>query len=328
MENKSSSVNDDIIDLTIIFKKIWEGKVKIFFITLISVLLGFGYYSQIPDSFQNSLIIKQSNKFELTKLTNLLEFIYDGKNDSIISELPQKFVDKLQNINELILKDKKSTNEEVMKLSDKEREYDYSNLLNFKKINDNEFIISLKWHDSKEGSKILEKIIIIILNNIQNSFYDHLYTLLDNKKKNLIRDDNRSIKFLLEQRSIAKDLNIIEHEIDHIISLSDLFIRYDRDTNLSTIYLRGVNYLDNQIEIIKKRKYTEITDIREEINSFRKAEIDLIDYKNEKIKVESLKKKPKSILFQSFLLGLIFGIFYVLILSVYQSQTASRKITN
>ena len=68
MKKKSSSIDDDIIDLTIIFKYIWDGKIKIFIITLISIFLGYGYYNQIPDSFKSSLVIKQNFKSEFFKI--------------------------------------------------------------------------------------------------------------------------------------------------------------------------------------------------------------------------------------------------------------------
>ena len=329
MKKKLNIVNNDIIDLTIIFKQIWESKIKIFIITLISIFLGYGYYSQIPDSFKNSLIVKQIDKSEFLKLIYVLEFIYEDKNilDSLNSDLSQRFVNKLKNSKELILKDKKSINKkEVIKLSDKKREYDYSNLLDFKKKDNNEFIISFKWHDSNEGSEILKKLIVLTVNNLQSSFYNELYFLLDKKKKKQKVRDKKIVSFLLEQRSIAKNLNIIDHEIDHIVSLSDLYSSYDPDKYLSSYYLRGVNFLDQQIEIINNRSYAEFADIREEINLL-KTEIDLFDFNIETISVES-QNNPNRILFQSFLLGLIVGTFYVIVFSPSQFQTASRKRTN
>ena len=49
--NKISPINNDEIDLIALFKIIWDGKIKILFVTLISFLVGFGYNSQIPKNY-------------------------------------------------------------------------------------------------------------------------------------------------------------------------------------------------------------------------------------------------------------------------------------
>ena len=65
--NKNSPLYDDEIDLVALFKIVWEGKIKILFITIISFLVGFGYNSQIPINYLNSLTINPSNDVELIK---------------------------------------------------------------------------------------------------------------------------------------------------------------------------------------------------------------------------------------------------------------------
>ena len=48
LNEKKFPLYDDEIDLIALFKIIWEGKIKILLITIISFLVGFGYNSQIP----------------------------------------------------------------------------------------------------------------------------------------------------------------------------------------------------------------------------------------------------------------------------------------
>ncbi len=57
---KNTPLYDDEIDLIALFKIIWDGKIKILLITIISFLIGFGYSYQIPNNYLNSLTISKS----------------------------------------------------------------------------------------------------------------------------------------------------------------------------------------------------------------------------------------------------------------------------
>ena len=48
---KNSPLYDDEIDLVDLFKIVWDGKIRILLITIISFLLGFVYNSQIPINY-------------------------------------------------------------------------------------------------------------------------------------------------------------------------------------------------------------------------------------------------------------------------------------
>ena len=78
--NKNSPLYDDEIDLIALFKIIWDGKIKILFITLISFFVGLGYNSQIPINYLNSLTINPSNDIELIKLANIQKLIKSNNN--------------------------------------------------------------------------------------------------------------------------------------------------------------------------------------------------------------------------------------------------------
>ena len=64
---KNSLLYDDEIDLIALFKIIWNGKIKILLITIISFLVGLGYNSQIPRNYLNSLTINPSENTEFIK---------------------------------------------------------------------------------------------------------------------------------------------------------------------------------------------------------------------------------------------------------------------
>ena len=58
--NKNSPLYNDEIDLIAFIEIIWDGKIKILLIILISFFIGFVYNSQIPINYLNSLTIKHS----------------------------------------------------------------------------------------------------------------------------------------------------------------------------------------------------------------------------------------------------------------------------
>ena len=58
MKKKFISHDDDVIDLSKLFKIIWDGKTIIILAIVISFLLGNLYQSRIPDSFVASIALK------------------------------------------------------------------------------------------------------------------------------------------------------------------------------------------------------------------------------------------------------------------------------
>ena len=68
---KNSPLYEDEIDLIALFKIIWDGKIKILLITIISFLVGIAYNSQIPRNYLNSLTIYPSKVVEFDNIQNL-----------------------------------------------------------------------------------------------------------------------------------------------------------------------------------------------------------------------------------------------------------------
>jgi LPS O-antigen subunit length determinant protein (WzzB/FepE family) len=92
-------------------------------------------------------------------------------------------------------------------------------------------------------------------------------------------------------------------------------------------YLLGYKAINKEIEIIQKRDRKKFTLIEKEINSLKKEAVEWINYDINLIKVKSLKE-TKLILILSTLLGLIVGIFYVLIINALQHKSVSKKRIN
>jgi cell division septal protein FtsQ len=86
----------------------------------------------------------------------------------------------------------------------------------------------------------------------------------------------------------------------------------------------GYKAIDKEIELIQNREYKNFKSIKQELNFLKNEKINFIDYDINLIKVKRLKN-IQSILVISILLGLILGIFYVLITNKFQSKISDKK---
>ena len=148
--NKNSPLYDDEIDLIALFKIIWDGKIKILFIIIISFFVGFGYNSQIPINYLNSLTINPSNDIELIKLANIQKLIKSNQSNQSnqlnkldkSKQLDQlnldRFINELADYEEFLatIKNTKKVQEDFSKLNeDQEKElFKYAKLLSQKKM--------------------------------------------------------------------------------------------------------------------------------------------------------------------------------------------------
>ena len=119
----------------------------------------------------------------------------------------------------------------------------------------------------------------------------------------------KQLDYLKQQRQIAKELNI-----------SDIPYGYTGQP----FYLRGYVAIDKEIEIFQKNIDKKYKILKTKINSLKKANINWIMYDISLIEEKSLKN-TKLILMISILLGLIVGVFFVIISNIFQSHTASKK---
>jgi len=341
---KNSPLYDDEIDLIALFKIIWDGKIKILLITIISFFVGFVYNSQIPVNYLNSLTIKPSRSTEFLKLENINELLKSNQsnqsnrsnrsnqsNQSNQSNLLylDRYINEIEDYKEFLLsiQNIKKIQEHFSKINieDQEKElFKYAKSLEIKKNNEN-YIINLKWNNSKEAQKILQDTLNLALKNLKKRIDLELQQLLEFEKKIILNKDRIRLDYLREQSEIAKELNIIDNQIDNI-NLTQSSVSLNINTADIAYYLRGYKAIDKEIELIETRDYQNLKLIEKEINLLKTQNINLVDYNIYLMDVKLLKD-TKLILVISILLGLIVGIFYVLISNAFQPKKRSR-ITN
>jgi len=332
---KNSPLYDDEIDLIALFKIIWDGKIKILFITIISFFLGFVYNSQIPVNYTNSLTIKPSKPTEFLKLENINELLkLNQSNQSNQSNqlYLDRFINELDDYEEFLLniQNTKKIQEHFSKISieDQEKElFKYAKLLEIvmpEKIEQN-YIINFNWYNPEDAQKILQDTLNLTSKNLKERIDLELEQNIELQKKLLLNVDRIRLDYLKEQSAIALELNIVDNQIDNV-NLSQSSVSFNINTADIAYYLRGYKAIDKEIELIENRDYQNLKFIEEELNSFKAQNIKFVDYNIYLMDVKLLKDS-KLILQISILLGLIVGIFYVFISNVFQPKKRSR-ITN
>ena len=181
---RNNLIYHDEVDLIVLFKIIWKGKIKIIIITIISFLLGFGYSNQIPDNYSNSLTISLNDNYELKQLDDIRKLIKSNRQNGLnqpnqqnqINQLNKinyiildKYIDELKDYEEftLSLKNTKKFKEDISKFKSEDPEielFKYAKLLNVyapKKnietgILEESFIVNFIWNDLDEAKKILK----------------------------------------------------------------------------------------------------------------------------------------------------------------------------
>ena len=332
---KNSPLYDDEIDLIALFKIIWDGKIWILLITLISFFVGFAYNSQIPTNYINSLTIKPSKNIEFMKLYNIQNLLKLNQSNQSNQSIQKQFINELEDYEEFItsIKNTKKVQERFLKINIEDQEkklFRYAKLLEIVKPKKDgpkkdvkNYIINFKWHDPNEAKKILKDTLNLVLKNLKESIVLELDQTLEFEKKLLLNSDRIRLDYLKEQSAIAKELNITDNQIDNV-NLNQSGVSLSINTADIAYYLRGYKAIDKEIELIQSRDYQNLKFIEQEINEFKDTGIKLIEYNFYLIETKPLKN-TKLILMTSIILGLIIGLFYVLISNVFKSQTASNK---
>ena len=327
---KNSPLYNDEIDLIALFKIIWDGKIKILFVTLISFLVGFGYNSQIPENYLNSLAIKTYKNTEFLKLDNIDKLLKSNQSNQSNQLYIDKFINELADYEEFlaIIQNTKKIQENISKLKIEDQEielFKYAKLLEIEVTNKNEnnYNLNFKWHDPEEAMKILKDTLNLTSNNLKIEINNELKEILEFEKQLILNSDQIRLDYLKEQSAIAKELNILDNQIDNV-NLSQSSVSLSINTAGIAYYLRGYKAIDKEIELIETRTYTNLKFIEQEINNIKNMEFNYVDYNIYLMETKSLKD-TKLTLMISILLGLIIGVFFVLISNVFQSQTASKK---
>ena len=322
--------NENEIDLIALFKIFWNGKIKILLITIISFLVGSVYSSQIPINYLNSLTINPNKNSEFIKYDYMQKLLKINKSNqsnqlnqlnqlNLSSQSDQSDQSNQLNLFRFINELKFNTEDQEMEL------FKNAKLLEIVKLNENEesYIINFKWHDPDEAKKVLQDILNLTSKNLKRSIDLELLQLLEFEKRLLLSKNLNRLDYLKEQSAIARELNIIDNQIESV-NLSQAAVSLNISTADIAYYLRGYKAIDKEIELIQNRESQNLKFIEQEINDFKDTEIEFVKYNIYSMKSNSLKN-TKPILATSILLGLIVGIFYVLISDALQSQTLSKK---
>ena len=324
---KKNGYKTEDLDLFDYLFTLWNKKIKITVITIISILIGVGYDSTKPNLFENSLVIKQINSSKIQKLAEVHNFIGHEFNSQIFLD---GFVINLMDYQELIsvLKDNKNVKEKISDLveSDQQQElYNYAKLLTTDKNGDSHsYNLNFTWHNSEEAKDIIDQTLKLALINYEKLIFDDLQNRLDLK---LIEEETRNINriyFLTDQSVIAKALNMKESQVD-------LFILYQTSLVTGSVsnaayYLRGYKAIDKEISIIKKeKKYKkEFVRIARAMNLLKEIDHEWINYNILSTETKSLKNYKKTLKI-SILLGLFFAIFEITISYIFQSHRLAIK---
>ena len=202
--------------------------------------------------------------------------------------------------------------------------FKFARLLEIKKEINGNYVLNFIWHDPNEAKSILQNTLNLVSNNLQKKIIDDLDHSLKFEKKIKLNSMNTRLDFLKEQSSIAKELNIENSQID-IFGASNSDVLININSSDTEYYLRGYKVIEKKIKIIQNRKRDNDLDFKEkELADFKSKKIDFAGYNVYLMKTKSLKN-DKLIQIISVLLGLIIGVFYVLLSNIRQFQTASKK---
>ena len=272
---------DNEINLFEFFKTLWDGKWKIILTTFLAAIIGVGFSTLKPNSFEFSTPIYAGKQAIFIKYTSLNDLLESNQFSLSIDEnsIFKMFIEEFNDYEEMV--DAVATSEFVQKSikdldDDKQRA-----LIGFAKAfelkaplkNEDNWTLSFKWHDALEGEKLFDDAIRQTLSNTKNISVSNINELaeaidtrnmlnlekLRNKlsiiKKNQIVINKKRIQYLLEQSAIAKELGIETNRLDaNVLSQSSQNpISLSVSSNDIPFYLRGYKAIDKEIALIESR---------------------------------------------------------------------------
>lgn len=352
MKKKTTLYYSDEIDLFNIIKIIWFDRIKIFIITIISLLMGLGYFYQMPKSYLNSLTISPSDNSEFVIINSINELIQSNKFNQITyykqfdkkdkiqnfqkpynlnEEILARFINELEDYEEflVVLKNLKNIEENLRNLSaidQKKKLFEYVKQLEIvePKKKKRDYILNFKWNDIDEAKNILQDTFNRTINNLKLSVYEELILSLETQKKIILNQDRNRLNYLIEQSSIAKELNIVYNQTENSNSSQSSSVSLNVNTADVAYYLRGFKAIDKEIELIQNRNYQSLKLIEKEISLLKEKKIRWINYNIYLIEIKPVKNFKLMFLI-SILLGLIVGVFYVLVSYVFRSKTVLKQ---
>tara|TARA_Y100000768_G_scaffold36228_1_gene23706 strand:+ start:4389 stop:5483 length:1095 start_codon:yes stop_codon:yes gene_type:complete len=363
--NKKFLADESDVNLFELLKIIWDDKIKIIVITIISILIGVGYNYILPkevNTYKYSLKIKSSDSSEFIKFVPMYNFLKihetnlsgislsglklqnetsspDVKEPKTIGdEILQKFIQELTDYEELIftLQNNEKFNKKISGLSKKDQEkilFNYAKSFSINSELGNEAsakFLNFFWKGDQDiVPEILEETFNLTLDNLKQTFYNQLDDLFKIKIDAVINEDKRKVAYLLEQSEIAKKLNIPDNQIAiNNFSSSNVLFNFNTD---DAYYLRGYKAIDTEIKLIEDRKYEFFQYLKNELENAKQKKTKWVHYNIYLLEKELIKNltenSPVSLKIIG-ILGLILGMLYVLISRAFIAQINDRKKAN
>ena len=339
--NNKHIISSGEINLTELFKVIWNGKIKIALITFIIFLI-ISVYNKYkpkqPDSFKNSLVINPAKGKEFLSFLPVYSYLNENMPNKIQQierlDILEKFIMEFSDYEELIyvLANNKNIEKKISQLSKNDRQqklYNYAKLFNIEKQNERlpNYILKFTWkNNNKEIINMLDQALKLTSINIKESIFSELESHYQRKKNLTINRDLSRVAYLTEQSLIAKELNIEDGGSGYInLGYNDSRVIFNSSNNMP-YYLRGFRAINTEIELIKNRKYPQLMNIEKQINLLKKKDIKWVNYNIFLLDTKLMNKEKTTLsLLASIMLSLLIGVFYVLISNNFQPYKVTRK---
>ena len=354
MGKKTLIYKNGEIDLGEIFKILWNLKIKITLIALISFVIFVGYDNsrpKKPNVFKSTLTIKSAKEnefFILKSLQNEIVNVNEFGKDTLKKNLTDvtnynvrvlhRFIEELLDYQELVsvLKKNENIKKDISELSEYDKQqklYGYTKLFTVEKspseTQNHEYTLRFTWQgDQGESIDILDQVLKLALMNLRASILKELEDNYKNKKEFIVNRDLRRIKYLLDQSELAKKLGIIRSVNKYNLDLSTN-LDFSENNLAIPYYLRGSDAIDMEINLFKNRKYLELEEIENKISLLQKRDIKFVDYNI--FLLDSKLQNVNNTLSLSLiiLLSLIIGVVCAFIFNAFQSyQDTGKRRTN
>ena len=352
MGKKTLIYKNDEIDIGEIFIILWNLKIKITLIALISFVIFVGYDNsrpKKPNVFKNTLTIKSAKEnefFILKSLQNEIVNVNEFRKDTLKKNLTDvtnynvrvlhRFIEELLDYQELVsvLIKNENIKKDISQLSEYDKQqklYGYTKLFTVEKspseTQNHEYTLRFTWQgDQKESIDILDQVLKLASMNLRASILKELEDNYKNEKEFLVNRDLRRIKYLLDQSELAKKLGIITSVNKYNTELSTN-LDYSENNLAIPYYLRGSDAIDMEIDLFKNRKYLKLEDIEKKISLLQKRDIKFVDYNI--FLLDSKLQNVNNTLSLTILLSLIIGVVCAFIFNAFQSyQDTGKRRTN
>ena len=354
MGKKTLIYKNDEIDIGEIFIILWNLKIKITLIALISFVIFVGYDNsrpKKPNVFKSTLTIKSAKEnefFILKSLQNEIVNVNEFGKDTLKKNLTDvtnynvrvlhRFIEELLDYQELVsvLKNNENIKKDISQLSEydkKQKLYGYTKLFTVEmspsETQNHEYTLRFTWQgDQGESIDILDQVLKLALMNLRASILKELEDNYKNKKEFIVNRDLRRIKYLLDQSELAKKLGIISSVNKYNFDLSKN-LDYSENNLAIPYYLRGSDAIDMEIDLFKNRKYLKLEDIENKISLLQKRDIKFVDYNIFLLNSKLQNANNTLSLSLKILLSLIIGVVCALIFNAFQSyQDTGKRRTN